>query len=69
MQTPHTKAELAALRRSVERGAPYGAPAWMERTAAELGLESSLRPPGRPRKPPTADAGNEFGGLFAAQEP
>ena len=44
VQTPHTELELAALRRSVERGAPYGCPDWMERTAKELGLESSLRP-------------------------
>ena len=47
-----TENELAALRRSVVREVPYGDGAWQEQTAAVLGLESSLRPPGRPRKPP-----------------
>ncbi|MCA9234379.1 MAG: transposase [Planctomycetales bacterium] len=44
-----TEAELAALRRSVERGSPYGAESWQRRTAVRLGLESTLRPRGRPR--------------------
>jgi putative transposase len=42
--------ELAAVRRSLERGSPLGATAWVRRIAAQLGLESSLRPRGRPRK-------------------
>ncbi len=42
--------QLAALRNSVSRGAPWGGPTWAERTAAHLGLEASLRPRGRPRK-------------------
>ncbi|HJZ56017.1 MAG TPA: transposase [Gemmataceae bacterium] len=46
----HTAAELAALHRSVDRGAPYGEDAWAERTAVRLGLESSLRARGRPPK-------------------
>jgi len=50
VQMPHTEAELVALRNSVERGAPYGSPEWMERTAKRLGLESSLNGSGRPRK-------------------
>jgi REP-associated tyrosine transposase len=45
-----TAAELAALHRSVARGSPYGDGPWAERTAARLGLESSLRPRGRPPK-------------------
>jgi putative transposase len=45
-----TESGLAALKRSVERGAPFGRPEWVKRTAAQLGLESSLNPPGRPRK-------------------
>ena len=45
-----TEAELAALRRSVTRGAPFGDTAWQERTAKRLGLESTLRPRGRPSK-------------------
>ena len=45
-----TEAELASLRRSVERGTPFGDTEWQDVTAAALGLESSLRPRGRPRK-------------------
>ena len=43
-------AELVALRRSVERGVPYGSAPWQKKTIAKLGLESTLRPRGRPRK-------------------
>jgi putative transposase len=45
-----TEAELAAVRQSIARGAPFGDERWSERTAKRLGLESSLRPRGRPRK-------------------
>ena len=45
-----TKAELAALRASVTRGRPFGSEAWQKRTAKRLGLESTFRPRGRPRK-------------------
>jgi putative transposase len=45
-----TDAELAALRRSVARGTPYGNSGWVEETARRLGLQSTLRPRGRPRK-------------------
>jgi len=47
---PETEAELEAVRQSVVRGAPFGTPAWSVRTAAALGLESALRPRGRPRQ-------------------
>ena len=45
-----TDAELAALRRSVQRGTPFGSDRWTLRTVAKLGLESTIRPRGRPRK-------------------
>ena len=45
-----TEGELEALRRSVVRGAPYGAPGWQSRTAKRLGLQSGLRQRGRPRQ-------------------
>jgi putative transposase len=45
-----TESELAAVRRSVLRGAPYGGELWQQQTAKALGLESALRSPGRPRK-------------------
>ena len=53
---PLTKAELVAIRQSVVRGSPYGSEAWMRRTARRLELESSMRPLGRPRKHPPANA-------------
>ena len=67
VQVPHSEAELAALRRSVERSSPFGSPGWVERTAAVLGLESSLHSPGRPRKRASPDDGGE--GLFLGQQP
>ena len=43
-------AEVAALERSAGRGSPFGSPGWQVETARRLGLESTLRPRGRPRK-------------------
>jgi putative transposase len=45
-----TEAELAALRRSVQRGSPFGDDSWCEEVVERLGLESTVRPQGRPRK-------------------
>ncbi len=42
---------LAGLHQSVNRGAPWGEESWVRRIAARLGINSSLRPRGRPRKP------------------
>ncbi len=50
VQARQTKAELEALQRSVTRGAPFGEASWQQRTAKRLGLQSTLRPRGRPRK-------------------
>jgi len=47
---PQNDAELAAIRRSVQRGQPYGGDAWTRVTAKRLGLESTLRSRGRPKK-------------------
>jgi putative transposase len=47
---PMSPAEEEAIRRSVNRGTPWGTESWQKRTAARLGLESTLRPRGRPRK-------------------
>jgi putative transposase len=47
---PQTEAEVDAIRRCVARGQPFGGAAWVRRTAEELGLESTLRAPHRPRK-------------------
>ena len=45
-----TAAELESVQHSVTRGTPFGNVSWSRRTASRLGLESSLRPRGRPRK-------------------
>jgi len=43
---PQTEPELAALRNCVT---PYGDEKWIADTSAQLGLESTLRPRGRPK--------------------
>ncbi len=47
---PETLQELEALRRSAQRGSPFGSERWQVRTAKRLSLESTLRPRGRPTK-------------------
>ena len=47
---PETEAELKALRRSAWSGTPFGNALWQHGTAKLLGLESTLRAPGRPRR-------------------
>lgn len=54
---PQSEAELAAIRQSVVRGTPFGDESWRDAKIAELGLESTLRPPGRPRKALRAPGG------------
>lgn len=51
---PETEAELERLRRSAVRGAPFGDVEWQRRTAEQLGLQSTLKPRGRPRIRPMA---------------
>ena len=46
---PQTESEVAAIRRSVNRGTPLGTPKWTERTVKQMGLESTTRPRGRPK--------------------
>ena len=45
-----TEAELGILSQSLARGTPFGDTHWQTKTAAILGLESSLRPRGRQKK-------------------
>jgi putative transposase len=47
---PQTEAELQAIRRCVQRGQPLGDERWTERMVRRLGLETTMRPRGRPRK-------------------
>ena len=49
VNAPLTEVELGALRQSVNRQTPYGAPLWQLDVCERLGLESTLRPRGRPR--------------------
>ena len=44
-----TDRELTALRRSAQRGSPFGDSAWIESTAQRLGLAPTLNPRGRPQ--------------------
>jgi putative transposase len=50
VNAPQTEAEIAAIRHSIQRGTPFGSESWTKRAARRLGLESTLRPRGRPRK-------------------
>ncbi len=45
---PDSEKELEALRRSVQRGRPYGASGWQRRIAKRLRLQSAYRSAGRP---------------------
>jgi putative transposase len=47
---PQTEAEVEALRVSAERGRPFRTATWTAATARRLGLESTVRPRGRPPK-------------------
>jgi putative transposase len=47
---PQTDAELIALRVATQRCRPLGNSRWQQDVARQLGLESSLRSPGRPLK-------------------
>ena len=47
---PQSEAELQAVRRSVQRGCPFGDAPWSDRVVRRLGLETTIRPRGRPPK-------------------
>lgn len=47
---PLTNAEVEAIQGSIQRGKPWGETDWVMETTEKLGLETTLRPPGRPRK-------------------
>jgi len=38
------------VRLSIVRGQPFGSEEWKAKTGKKLGLESRMRPPGRPKK-------------------
>lgn len=47
---PMTEMELEKIRQSVNRQSPYGTFSWQIEVSKEFGLESTIRPRGRPRK-------------------
>ena len=51
VNAPQTVAEIESVRRCSQRCAPYGDALWASDTASSLGLESTMRQSGRPRKP------------------
>ncbi len=50
VERPHTEAEQLAIERCIRRGNPFGSADWSKCMIEKLGLESTLRPRGRPRK-------------------
>jgi putative transposase len=50
VNAPPEQEQLEALRQSVQRGRPLGPAQWVRATASRLGLDFTLRSPGRPRK-------------------
>lgn len=50
LNIPLSSQELSRIRSCVNRQAPLGSPEWQMKIAKQLGLESTLRPRGRPRK-------------------
>jgi putative transposase len=60
VNTAMTEAERESIRTSIRRNRPLGTAVWVRRTAEKLGLESSLRPPGRP--PGSSETGDNYPG-------
>jgi putative transposase len=50
VNTPLSRLEEEAMLRCIRRSQPFGAPQWQSETASRLGLESTFRPRGRPKK-------------------
>jgi len=47
---PQSQEEVDAIRHSIDRGSPLGQEQWTQQIAETLGLQSTLRPRGRPKK-------------------
>jgi putative transposase len=59
LNDPMDRADLTSVRNSVQRGRPLGTAAWVARTAQRLGLNFTLRNPGRPRKQKSQRSDNQ----------
>lgn len=42
--------QIELLEKSIKRGSPFGEPIWRKKTATKMGLESTMKPRGRPQK-------------------
>ena len=58
---PERAEQLESIAISINRGTPYGTESWRRATARELGIESSLRARGRPKKDFARRAGAKKG--------
>jgi putative transposase len=47
---PQSEVEVAAVRRSIARGQPFGGDGWQKKVAKQMGLQYTFRPRGRPKK-------------------
>ena len=47
---PLNESELEAMSECLKRGKPFGSERWQNQTVKKLGLESTMRPRGRPKK-------------------
>jgi putative transposase len=59
VNTALSERELNAVRHCIRRGRPYGDDPWIETISRRLGLESTLRPRGRPRVRPLTESPNK----------
>ena len=50
VNSPQSPRELEAMRECLRRGRPFGNDDWVHRTVKALGMQSTLRPRGRPKK-------------------
>lgn len=51
VNAPQSEPELEEIRRCAIRGQPFGSARWTTKVVGQLGLEHTLRSPGRPKKP------------------
>ena len=49
LNQPQAKEEIENTRYAVKRSRPYGSEWWVQRAVAKFGLESTMRPRGRPK--------------------
>jgi putative transposase len=69
VQAPMTEVEAEVVHLSIRRDRPFGADAWTRATAERLGLEFTLRPPGRPPIKKPSERLHESNGSVTAGRP